>query len=59
MKKRTPERQTAPLRCVQRVEPHPRSGINDSLTASTLTGAFTNIAGNPDGSINHNNGLAV
>jgi Carboxypeptidase regulatory-like domain/TonB-dependent Receptor Plug Domain len=33
------------------------SGINSSLTASTLTGAFTNLAENPDGSINNKNGF--
>jgi len=33
------------------------NGINSSLTASTLTSAFSNIAVNPDGSINNKNGF--
>jgi hypothetical protein len=33
------------------------SGINATLTASTLTGAYTNIALNADGSINNKNGF--
>ena len=33
------------------------SGINASLTASTLTSAYSNIAENPDGSINNKNGF--
>ena len=33
------------------------SGINSSLTASTLTSAFSNIAENADGSINNKNGF--
>jgi len=32
-------------------------GINASLTASTLTSAYSNIAENPDGSINNKNGF--
>jgi hypothetical protein len=33
------------------------NGINASLTASSLTGAFTNIAEYPDGTINNKNGF--
>ena len=33
------------------------SGINSTLNANTLTGAYTNIAENPDGSINNKNGF--
>jgi Carboxypeptidase regulatory-like domain/TonB-dependent Receptor Plug Domain len=33
------------------------SGVNSSLTAPNLTGAFTNIAENADGSINNKNGF--
>ena len=33
------------------------SGINSSLTASTLTSAFSNVAVNADGSINNKNGF--
>ncbi len=33
------------------------SGINATLAASSLTGAYTNLAENPDGSINNKNGF--
>jgi len=33
------------------------SGINATLNANTLTGAYTNLAENPDGSINNKNGF--
>lgn len=33
------------------------SGINSTLNANTLTGAYTNIAENPDGTLNNKNGF--